>query len=121
MTKAKHPWNPTDEQILIDMKECQHASWTSIGARLGRPPSHCAQRYGVLCVSRERAPIKTVAEIAEAKYDGRFRQILDRAQALNDARTLRDDEALRRGHCTPAFFGDPPPGRSALDRKRAAA
>lgn len=63
--------------------------------------------------SPQRVAVCRVVEVAitpDADADRAAREL---------ARDLRDDAALKRGDLTPVFFGDPPPGYSALDRKRA--
>lgn len=46
--------------------------------------------------------------------------LLEDAERVRAARFARDDAGRASGDLTAEFLGDPPPGRSALDRKRAA-
>ena len=109
----------SEDRIILHMKELQHASWVSIGVRLNRPANVCATRYHMLTEQREKPAIKSVAEIEEARYQGALGELLRARDARNQARTRRDDADALRGVVTAHYLGDPEPGRSALDQRRA--
>jgi len=104
-------WTDAETRRLMDLAARLDGAWSEIGRRLGRSESSSRGRY--LKIMRESgaghrfipAPAKITPEQAAARDD--------RARA----RDTRDSEAWLRGDVTPFFFGDPEPGRSALDRR----
>lgn len=110
-----------DDHIILNMREVQHASWYSIGKKLDRPPNVCASRYHNLSEGRTKEPIKSIAEIENDKYGGVLRDLLAERESRHAAKIARDEEDALRGILTASFNGDPEPGRSALDKRRASA
>ena len=106
-------WTDKTDDLLMELHDDEALDWSDISKRIGPAPTACRARYEVI-KSRRRID----AGIRISKVPNAVALECNRRIA---ARSERDDEALRRGHCTPAFFNDPPPGWSALDRKRAGA
>lgn len=115
-TPKSRPWTEEEDRILVSLFDLKKANWCSIGNRLNRHANVCAQRYQAL-LGLERAPIKTIAEIDVIKRIP-LHTIEDR-ERRTAAREQRDEDELTRGVVTSSFFNDPPPGYSALDRRRA--
>jgi hypothetical protein len=108
---------PYEDDLIVTMVESHRKGWHDIGARLNRRAQVIAARYRLLKGKQGRNEF-------DAQQAERRRTLLAkrfaRRDALNDARAARDLAALERGDLTPVFCGDPPPGRSALDRRRQA-
>lgn len=114
---AYRRWIPADDKRLLELRAKGH-DWATIGRRLDRRAQSCATRHRFLSGPVEQKPILSVAEI-EAQHwdDAGATQIIRRRDELNDRREARDLAAMRSGNLTPVICGDPPPGRSALDRR----
>jgi hypothetical protein len=105
-----------DDATILKMRKLNQ-NWCAIGTKLGRAPNVVAMRYSRLTLADR--PIKSVEEIYADKYSPKERAVIDAGERRLAARSLRDHGEVFHGICTSAFFGDPEPGRSALDRKRA--
>ena len=117
---APRPWTPNEDDTLKRMA-AEGSAWTMIGQAVNRKPNVCAQRYYRLLPPELRS-IKSIAEInaeAVAMLDPETKAAFERRDEMTAARDARDDKALAQGNYTPVFFGDPPPGYSALDKRRA--
>ena len=112
----KGRWSLYEDGKLIELVERDHATWASISRIIGRAANVCAGRYRLLKGGGHR-PIVPIAEIDVLRtLPPGLEEDRDRRIAARDARAESD---LRQGSVTAAFFGDPPPGYSALDRRRA--
>ena len=98
----------TDEEFarLVHMVEVDHLGFTEIGQRLGRGTSTCYQKYHYANSVR-----------AQSAHDQQLPRASERAINERD----RYNAALHARDLTATLCGDPPPGYSALDRKRSAA
>ncbi|WP_039799889.1 SANT/Myb-like DNA-binding domain-containing protein [Bradyrhizobium sp. WSM4349] len=136
-------WSAAEDAALLRLRDIERRDWLSIAARLpGRSAASCEQRYyGKLkssrdCTRRPRGPIPSRPAVSWRKRGGAIAvaPVVDAPAppAPVSVRTrmpfldhLRDRAELHlridRQGLTAAFFGDPPPGRSALDQRASAA
>lgn len=117
-------WPRHEIQKLFELRDVRQLAWSEIGSRLNRPPRNCASRYHGAKRAMEIAAaaekgIVLLKPIADPDPSEVKIMLADR-EARAAARNERDTEALSAGIITPVFFGDPPPGYSALDEKRRA-
>jgi hypothetical protein len=89
--------------------------WELVAAALGRELHSCATAYSRWIrktTAGDRQPLagnlRDLPEISDHVKEQRDLRISSRID--------RDARAFARGDLTPAFFGDPPPGYSALDK-----
>jgi Myb-like DNA-binding domain len=120
MGKGKR-WNETEARILNSMtsdvgdRDISAANWKRISDSIpGRSPSACQAQYYSTNGS-EGSRISSGSRVPVSQQQEQDRQ--ERATA----RQARDEDEMMRGIVTSAFFGDPPPRYSALDRKMAGA
>ena len=95
------PWSSDDLAALQRLREVDGLTWSAIGRLLGRNLSSCHGRYH--CMRRL---------VVEPK-----RERVPAPAAVFAERAAR--QALQHRDFTSEFFGDPLPGRSALDQRRA--
>jgi|SRR5271169_98075 len=106
------PWTPEEEEIGRRLLE-EHASEAEFLEKLGRTKNAAENHFyylehrAMVLHRRGEVPVR----------DGPTRQV-----TIADAPSITmTDDAQRQSvaplSLTSAFFGDPPPGRSALDRK----
>lgn len=110
MSKIMRPWTPDDIARLLHMRDVQHLPWSVIDAALRRSKGgsqlkHRSIRKGPILREIRSGPDACSRTVPSAV-----------ALELRDARNA----AANRMTPTAAFFGDPPPGYSALDRREAA-
>jgi hypothetical protein len=113
-------WTPPEDALLLKFR-AEGMGWGSIGVRLDRQASQCAAHYWYLRGQKvSDLGIKSLKDIDAER--ARRHKAEQHALELRDRRELsrleRDESALRAGVLTPIYFGDPPPGYSALDRRR---
>ena len=109
-------WTREEDQLLMWRRDGEHIKFASIAAELGKRVSTVMTRYHVL--RRERA--SGAAGFGERLgYSAASSAQIAERDALTVARTEREEQASVTGDVTALFFGDPLPGRSALDQKRA--
>jgi hypothetical protein len=110
--RGKH-WTPAEDKTLLTLYG-RDVAWSIITAHLpGRTEKACTSRLDEIGNrGRARGAYVTARIPISDDLEG------DRLARLG-ARSTRDEFELYRGNVTPAFFGAPPPGYSALDRKRA--
>lgn len=95
-------WSAAQDAEMIHLREVEKLVWNSIDNRVGRSLGASQSRYSRLLAAAGR----------EVKTRGR-----------PDLELLRERDArkhMEHPTLTAAFFGDPLPGRSALDEYRAA-
>lgn len=116
-------WSRRDELKLVAMRG-RNWTWDEIGERLGRSSMACEVRFQrvkyLLRVNLDikQRHVKTLAEIHEARLTPLARKRQAESEARAAAAIAREQAELSRGLITSTYFGDPPPGWSALDRKR---
>lgn len=98
-------WNAAEIAEMIRLREVEHMLWEDIDRKLGRALGCCCGKYDSL----RRAK----AQVSPRGGGGRIDST--EAERDRDARKQLEHPTL-----TAAHFGDPLPGRSALDRKRSA-
>lgn len=91
---------------LLHLRDVEGLSFPEIDKRLGRKPKSSAIKYAML--KGPQNPRKAVGERVQA--DNR-----PAPQLIADAQARA---RLQHPTITAAFFGDPLPGRSALDQRR---
>jgi len=100
-TRTRRDWTDADIAEMNRLREVEHATWSEIDTRLGRPAgSSCGRYHGARHSNVPPGGMVLRPEVIAA--------LLDR-----DARKKLEHPTL-----TAAFFGDPLPGRSALDERR---
>ncbi|KQZ00881.1 hypothetical protein ASD45_08440 [Pseudolabrys sp. Root1462] len=115
---APRPWTKADNDLLLDWYGLKHIGWGSIGLKLNRTPQACAAQYQRLQNPQREKPFMTLSEIHDARLTERGRKREAEREARIQAATARAEAELAEGRITSTYFGDPPPGWSALDRKR---
>jgi len=105
MKKNSRPWQQGEVVILLDMRDNQKCAFEKIDVALGRPPGSSRYKYMRLRDGKEPSAGPTAS-------GGR----VELSPAQLAARAARTD-AANRMTLTATFFGDPPPGYSALDRR----
>lgn len=93
-------WSPEDHARMMTMAEAEF-SWAEIGEALDRSPCACQTRY------------------RDYKDGGGFRRTERQNKVVIAAARRAAEVAIPHASLTAAFFGDPLPGRSALDRRQA--
>jgi len=106
MKAPKNFWSDDERTRMIHMREVEKRKWSEIDRALGRPHGSSSSKYEGL--RREKSPPAHQKD-AGGRIEISAAQEAERA-ARKAAAQLRDLTAAR--------FGDPPPGFSALDRKR---
>lgn len=142
-------WSAAEDAALLRLRDVQRRDWPAIAAILpGRTASSCEQRYyGKLKGARDRTPRRrgpepSVPAVSWRKRGARLAGVaaaaapaavapvppvtVTRRGRVISTEMLREDAFLRSrieacGDLTRGFFGDPPPGRSALDERASAA
>lgn len=109
MTKPKvvsQPWTKAEYTVLFDSAE--RLPWDKVAALLpGRTVAAC--KYQFFKGALGKRPRETVADLRTAR---------ERSEAADTARQARASAVDAPRSLTAAFFGDPLPGRSALDQRR---
>lgn len=136
---ARRYWSDAENAKLIELRDAHRLDWRSIAEELpGRGANACQGQYYAE-MRRRKSGLKRVLKIGEHRPTRRVdRPAVDAAakppagpvalapavrMPLLDGLRERAELHLRiaeRG-LTAAFFGDPPPGRSALDERTRAA
>lgn len=101
-------WTDKETERLIQLRECGRRSWADIDRTLCRRPGSSRMKYHTLIAAGEAA-----VNILVGVHD--IRQPVA-SQKARDDRAAR--AALNHTTLTAAFFGDPLPGQSALDKKQ---
>jgi hypothetical protein len=103
-------WSKKQIDTLRHMYELERKSWEDISAVIGRTPWACRSKMHELRAGTQSDGGRRAAGI------GTQHSMIVKPEILAD-RDAREQAALRRTQ-TQEFFGDPPPGFSALDKKR---
>lgn len=100
--QGHHVWTYSEQILLVELREDEGWEWDKIAAHMGIDVSACVAKYGNLRyrINSDRQRYQQAPNAA----------VIDRE---------RRDAARDRQSITGSVFGDPPPGYSALDRKRA--
>lgn len=104
----KRNWTASEERTLVKMREEEGATYEEIADVIRCSPSTVKAKYTTICNTGVRGD-----RAAKVKRD--FDALSSAASA---ARCRREEYALATGDVTAIFFGDPLPGRSALDQMR---
>lgn len=102
--KRRVPWTKEDLDKLVHLKESAKLSWDEISARLNRPSGTVYSKYEYLK--------------NQAAFGPRHAECRENIPALI-LTEQRHRQSLTPRDLTAAFFGDPLPGYSALDRRGA--
>jgi hypothetical protein len=127
-------WTSAENDLLITLVERDRIAWARIATHFGRTAAACSVHYNSMRRPGKRRaivkvdyrfgqsdqPIRSLDEIAASSNSAPKPELAEERDRRLSARTSRDQAHLHRGDVTPCFFGDPPPGCSALDQKRAA-
>jgi hypothetical protein len=105
------PWSEIEDQTLLDlcaMRTFIGDAWREVAAKFeGRSPVACRQRYRLLRRKAAGEPLPERPQ-RQRRYNGRkCREALSRLP-----------ETVHHVSLTAEIFGDPLPGRSALDRRQ---
>lgn len=111
MTKQKQPWTAADLDRLTALVESRKLPWPEIGAELDRGWAACKVQY--FYQRRLRAQGRKPEPRRSMSYTQRD-EALAKAEEVRASAGQWPEPSL-----TAKFCGDPAPGRSALDRKRA--
>lgn len=106
-------WTDAANCRLMELREQDELGWEEIGADLDMSPGACQSQYDKLKSRRLAGEgfvglARTVPNATLLEYEKR-----------QELRRQRDERDFARGIITAAFNGDPEPGRSALDKRRA--
>lgn len=112
--KKRVPWTDADDDQLLNLRRDEHKEFEDIAVLLRRTKDACQVRYSIVLKRRGlrgRRKAETAREFAGASLSQ-----LAAPETIRD----RDRRAELRGQqdFTSSFFGDPPPGYSALDKMR---
>lgn len=102
-------WSDQDIADLLHMREVQRLPWHVIDQKLRRSKGGAQLKYGAVRAARterEARSGRTHSGGGRAEPSGEQLQARSERAAAADLRTQ-----------TAVFFGDPPPGYSALDRR----
>lgn len=105
--QQKRPWPPDDVTRMLHMREVEKKRWSVIDEAFGRTHGASAAKYELL---RREPALSGIRETGS-------RLVLP--PGLEADRAARKKAELRRD-LTAERFGDPPPGFSALDRRKSA-
>jgi len=105
MKKPKRLWSASDLATLIHMREVGREKWSVIDRAFARAVGSSATKYESLRRGKlPRHPTETGGRIE--------------VSTGQESERLARQEAERRRDLTGEVFGDPPPGYSALDRRK---
>lgn len=107
--QPRQTWTESDVQKMIRLREIDKMIWAEIDRELGRKAGSSCGKYDSL------RRIRTREKMQVSKRGGGGRVDISEAEQQRAARRTLQHDSL-----TGAFFGDPLPGRSALDQKRGA-
>jgi hypothetical protein len=96
-------WDEKSIGLLMELRDDEATEWGLIAEELGRSVDQCKQKYS--------------AERAKRGYRPQSQTVPNAALIDRERRERARDAAS----ITAQIFGDPPPGYSALDRRRASA
>lgn len=105
MARGAHCWSQSEIDRLMDLRGRRKMDWYLIGNELDLLPSQCRTKYENECALRRR------------QSDNRLPVIESSDKAMIDRE--RRNMARLGMSLTAAVMGDPPPGWSALDKRRA--
>lgn len=106
--KAARPWSDEDVARLIHMREVQCLPWSVMDEALGRSKGGSQLKYGLVRKLRQPSPDMGRGHAGSGRAIPSPEQLAEREQR---------SAAANRMTPTSIFFGDPPPGYSALDRR----
>lgn len=104
MKSDYHKWTDAEARLLFELREDEGWEWDRIGRHLGVDPEKCEVKYRNEVYRKRAQHGEIFQKIPNAALIERERR--DRARAFQSL--------------TGIIFGDPPPGYSALDRRRSA-
>lgn len=118
---SKRPWTKAEEALLIEALtefDPTNVDWMDVSRIVGRAPNACSTKYRHMCRSDwdKSRPVFS----GTLSYEKAPAHVLDERARRYEAIFDRDQVALDTGNPTAIILGDPPPGRSALDRMRSA-
>jgi hypothetical protein len=111
MTKQQNPWTPEDLAKLNTLVEIQRLPWPETGSELNRTAAACKVQYFYQKRLRARG---NRSEPARTAYHTKRIETNIKADEAKEAWLARPEPTITEKIC-----GDPAPGRSALDKKRA--
>lgn len=103
------PFTEKDIADLLHMRDVQHLPWNVIDAKLNRSKGGSQLKYGSIKAARTEREMRSGRKHAGV---GRVEPSAEQIEARQARAT-----AAGRMTTTAVFFGDPPPGYSALDRR----
>lgn len=110
------PWTGADTVRLLDLRDRVGLDWPDIADEINRNATDCYRRYRDL---KKAAGEETIHHSRDNKH------LLADRLADRDRRHMVDmddrERHLQSGDLTPIMCGDPPRGRSALEKKLARA
>lgn len=104
MRKGYTYWTDAEVKLLFELRDDEAWEWFQIAEHLGRKIDNCKQKY----------------------FDTRHRKRAARGESFEKCPNAamidreRRERARAGASITAQIFGDPPPGYSALDRRRRA-
>lgn len=109
MARVYTRWTVEEDAQLLHLRDVERKFFTEIDATLNKSRHSSGDRYKILARRRGDVPAKPPNKTSRT--------------LLRDTIRVHEVARVTAGHAsiTAAFFGDPPPGRSALDQKRMAA
>lgn len=116
---GRRKWSRADIDRLFHMKDVLKLKWRPIGEAFGVSAAMACTRYQYYKNGGDSAgpPAVRPAKLDSPPKPARAAEIIHRPRYFHEADA--DIAArIRRQGLTAGFLGDPPPGRSALDRRR---
>jgi hypothetical protein len=104
------PWNDAEDAKLVKAREVDHKSWKEVAEITGRTVLACIARMDHLRALR--------GIVKRHKHSSKGMVLPVKVDPLAIASSAAYAMAKNRRDLTASVFGDPPPGYSALDRKR---
>ncbi|HYM33364.1 MAG TPA: SANT/Myb-like DNA-binding domain-containing protein [Candidatus Cybelea sp.] len=115
--KQAPPWSAEEDSTLIQARQIDRKPWKEVAAIVGRPEGACIARRDILSARDKAIEGPRRHNRGKGQTPPAVITIDDKAAAASlayaRARAARD--------LTASLMGDPPPGYSALDRKRGGA
>lgn len=97
-------WSEEKVDLLFELRDDEAMDWPEIAREIGYTATQCRNKY--------------YQKECRRRLERGQRPVSDRASNAQIIDRERREQARERASITAQIFGDPPPGYSALDRRR---